>query len=158
LYIEIHKKNLDYAFCRTSSVADTLAVSVRSGPQTVSLQRCFGIGPTAAGNLLAAAAVNGSRLQCILFSHLDRLDIPRDTSLIETEGNDTEAGKGLHPHMLNLSISAGVGLRILALNNCASLGPFDLVAVVRVLYANFSHFVRFYLMLFDLYTIILDNS
>lgn len=120
---------LDGCHKLTSSVADTLAVSVRSGPQTVSLQRCFGIGPTAAGNLLAAAAVNGSRLQCILFSHLDRLDIPRDTSLIETEGNDTEAGKGLHPHMLNLSISAGVGLRILALNNCASLGPFDLVAV-----------------------------
>lgn len=127
-------KNLDSLIldgCKklTSSVADTLAVSVRSGPQTVSLQRCFGIGATAAGNLLAATAVNGSRLQCILFSHLDRLDIPRDTSLIEIEGNNTENSKGPHPHKLNLSISGGAGLRILALNNCASLGPFELVAV-----------------------------
>lgn len=127
-------KNLDSLIldgCQklTSSVADTLAVSVRSGPQTVSLQRCFGIGPTAAGNLLAAAAVIGSRLQCILFSHLDRLDIPRDTSLIEIEGTDTETSKGLRPHKLNMGISAGVGLRILALNNCASLGPFDLETV-----------------------------
>lgn len=127
-------KNLDSLIldgCQklTSSVADTLAVSVRSGPQTVSLQRCFGIGATAAGNLLAATAVNGSRLQCILFSHLDRLDIPRDTSLIEIEGNNTETSKVPHPDNLNLSISAGAGLRILALNNCASLGPFELVAV-----------------------------
>lgn len=127
-------KNLDSLIldgCQklTSSVADTLAVSVRSGPQTVSLQRCFGIGPTAAGNLLAAAAVNGSRLQCILFSHLDRLDIPRDISPNEIEGTDTETSKGLHPHKLNLSISAGVGLHILALNNCASIGPFDLETV-----------------------------
>eukprot|EP01018_Ginkgo_biloba_P027961 Gb_07417 [translate_table: standard] len=113
----------------TSFVADALAVSVRSGPRTLSLQRCFGIGPAAAGNLLAAAAVNGSRLQCILFSHLDRLDIPRDTPLLNMEGKCKEATEGPDLHKLNMSFFAGAGLHILALNNCASLGLFELLAV-----------------------------
>uniref|UniRef100_A0A0D6QUM4 F-box domain-containing protein n=1 Tax=Araucaria cunninghamii TaxID=56994 RepID=A0A0D6QUM4_ARACU len=112
----------------TSCVADALAVSVRTGPRTVSLQRCFGVGPTAAGNLLAAAAVNGSRLECILFSHLDRLDIPRDTPLVEAEeGNCKETSVCATSHWLKMS--AGAGLHILALNNCAFLGLFELVAV-----------------------------
>ncbi|KAH9305529.1 hypothetical protein KI387_009933, partial [Taxus chinensis] len=113
----------------TSYVADALAVSVRSGPRIVSLQKCFGIGPTAAGNLLAAAAVNGSRLECILFSHLDRLDIPRDTPVAETnEVICKEITACVNSHWLKMS-NTGAGLRIIALNNCASLGLFELVAV-----------------------------
>ncbi|GLJ10929.1 hypothetical protein SUGI_0138210 [Cryptomeria japonica] len=113
----------------TSYVADALAVSVRTGPRTISMQRCFGIGPTAAGNLLAAAAANGSRLECILFSHLDRLDIPRDISLVERdEGICKETTMHVNSHWLKMT-NVGAGLRILALNNCASLSFFELVSV-----------------------------
>lgn len=128
----------------TSAVADALAVSVRSGPQALSLQRCFGLGPAAAGNLLAAAAAEGSQLQCVLLSHLDRLDLPRDPPLLEAQESDileainsvgtlnTGPGCGMlgfdGRRMLGF-LSVGSGIRILALHNCGSLGAHELAAV-----------------------------
>lgn len=135
----------------TSAVADALAVSVRSGPQAVSLQRCFGLGPAAAGNLLAAAAADGSQLQCILLSHLDRLDLPREPPLLEAKDFEISQGEDEEPvkdkplgavivgpgrwvfamescGMLGTGIT-GSGIRILALHNCGSLGTPELAAV-----------------------------
>ncbi|KAJ7544919.1 hypothetical protein O6H91_09G099000 [Diphasiastrum complanatum] len=110
----------------TSAVADALAVSVRSGPQALSLQRCFRLGPTAAGNLLAAAAADGSRLHCILLSHLDRLDLPRESPLLDVQENNTVADIVVPVRSLE---NGNSGLRILALHNCGSLGAFELATM-----------------------------
>lgn len=135
----------------TSTVADALAVSVRSGPQALSLQRCFGLGPAAAGNLLAAAAADGSQLQCVLLSHLDRLDLPREPPLLDVQKFgiyqtvDEVTGVAKAVNVLNAgptrsilavddygtlgSLRIGSGIRILALHNCGSLGALELAAV-----------------------------
>jgi hypothetical protein len=117
----------------TSAVADALAVSVRSGPRALSLQRCYRLGPIAAGNLLAAAAADRSKLQCILLSHLDRLEFPRDSLLLEMQHNEAEdaiktkleLGKTIG------NVNTGAGLHLLALHNCGGLGASELAAVVK---------------------------
>ncbi|KAG6550855.1 hypothetical protein Mapa_007469 [Marchantia paleacea] len=118
----------------TSSVADALAMSVRSGPRVLSLQRCFRLGPAAAGNLLvAAAAAGGFRLQTLLLSHLDRLDLPRDPPVLETFEDGTERETSEYVELVKSIVSRvpGTGLRILALHNCGNLGPFELAAVAE---------------------------
>lgn len=126
----------------TSAVADALAVSVRLGPHALSLQRCFGLCPAAAGNLLAAAAADGSQLQCVLLSHLDRLDLPRYAPLSEmpymatmeaTRSPDTpNEGPNSHPlfrkDLYEVS-SRNAGITVLALHNCGNLGAHELFSV-----------------------------
>ena len=120
-------------FCRTSVVADALAVSVRSGPQALSLERCFGLGAAAAGNLLAASAAEGSQLRCVLLSHLDRLDLPRGSPLLETEEwNLAEDANSVDLLLDPERYGTGSGIRILALHNCGNLGPHELAAVVSI--------------------------
>ncbi|MCO5558215.1 hypothetical protein L7F22_011794 [Adiantum nelumboides] len=134
---------LDTLF-ETSAVADALAVSVRLGPHALSLQRCFGFCPAAAGNLLAAAAAEGSQLQCVLLSHLDRLDLPRYAPLSEVPVPDVvEAGKfvdtlhlkpSFNPHTLFTKelhdiASRIAGITVLALHNCGNLGAHELFSV-----------------------------
>lgn len=119
--------------CRTGAVADVLAASVKFGPISLSLQRCFGLG-SSTWNLLVASAADGSRLRSILLSHIDSLDIPRGDPSVPHTGvykcerdvtrDDSNLAKSLG------SISSGSGLRILALNNCAGLAASDLISVV----------------------------
>lgn len=137
----------NHVSCRTSAVADALAVSVRLGPQALSLQRCFGLCPAAAGNLLAAAAAEGSQLQCVLLSHLDRLDLPRYPPLLEAQESDViEASKsagtlnaapsyyshGLTRRELNNITDRSFGISVLALHNCGNFGAHELAAVVSI--------------------------
>ncbi|CAM6122767.1 unnamed protein product [Calypogeia fissa] len=114
----------------TSSAADALALSVRSGPRVLSLQRCFRLGPAAAGNLLAAAAAEGSQLETILLSHLDGLDLPQEPLQLNPvrDGNDKEIEQAEIVRSVGSS-DPGAGLRILALHNCGSLGNSQLVAI-----------------------------
>lgn len=132
---------------RTSGVAEALAVSVQSGPRALSLRRCYGLGPVSAGHLLAAAATDASRLQCIVLSHLDRLDFLQDSaSLDRTDAtgiekelvNNTQLAKSI------ANLSRGAGLRLLALNNCGGLGMAELTSVVstfcRLLFSSFQSF------------------
>ncbi|KAI5060846.1 hypothetical protein GOP47_0023351, partial [Adiantum capillus-veneris] len=128
----------------TSAVADALAVSVRLGPHALSLQRCFGLCPAAAGNLLAAAAAEGSQLHCVLLSHLDRLDLPRYAPLSEVPVPDTiqptkyvdahlscprSDPHTLHRKELHDIASRIAGITVLALHNCGNLGAHELFAV-----------------------------
>jgi hypothetical protein len=137
---------------RTSVVADALAVSVRSGPQALSLQRCFGLGAAAAGNLLAASAAEGSQLRCILLSHLDRLDLPRDSPLLEIqEWNLSDIAKTNSIVLDSERYCIGSGIRILALHNCGNLGPHELAAVVSISDAqNILFLLSFHFLLFDI--------
>jgi hypothetical protein len=118
---------------RTSAVADALAVSVRSGPRALSLQRCYRLGPIAAGNLLAAAAADRSKLQCILLSHLDRLEFPRDSLLLDMQHNEAEdvINTKLELGKTIGNVNTGAGLHLLALHNCGGLGASELAAVVK---------------------------
>lgn len=130
-------------YCRTSSVADALAMSVRSGPRVLSLQRCFGLGPAAAGNLLVAAgAADGFRLKTLLLSHLDRLDLPRDPPALETleDGAEKETLENVELVKSIVSRVPGTGLRILALHNCGNLGPFELAAIVSLTSTFFNYY------------------
>jgi hypothetical protein len=115
----------------TSAVADALAVSVRSGPRALSLQRCYRLGPIAAGNLLAAAAADRSKLQCILLSHLDRLEFPRDSLLLDMQHNEAEdvINTKLELGKTIGNVNTGAGLHLLALHNCGGLGASELAAV-----------------------------
>lgn len=120
----------------TSAVADVLAASVKSGPLSISLQRCFGLNSTSTGNLLVASAADGSRLRTILLSHLDSLDIPRDdVSVSHPQDNDSDRELTRSDSDLAKclgSISSGSGLRILALNNCAGPSVADFTAVAML--------------------------
>ncbi|KAH7437884.1 hypothetical protein KP509_05G093700 [Ceratopteris richardii] len=125
----------------TSAVVDALAVSVRVGPYALSLQRCFGLCPAAAGNLLAAAAAEGSQLQCVLLSHLDRLDLPRYAPMLDQENNEATRTAGMvftgpviSSHVLirkelhNLA-NWNIGITVLALHNCGNLGAHEIAAL-----------------------------
>lgn len=120
----------------SSAVADMLAASVKSGPFSISLQRCFGLRSSSTGNLLVASAADGSRIRSLLLSHLDSLDIPRNdlnvqqTSVDECEGELTRGDRDLLKSFESISI--GSGLRILALNNCAGLAAADLISVAML--------------------------
>lgn len=118
---------------RTSAVADALAVSVRSGPRALSLQRCYRLGPIAAGNLLAAAAADRSKLQCILLSHLDRLEFPRDSLLLDMQHNEAEDAINTKLELGKTigNVNTGAGLHLLALHNCGGIGASELAAVVK---------------------------
>lgn len=118
----------------TGAVADVLAASVQSGPISLSLQRCFGLGSSSIGNLLVASAADGSRLRSVLLSHIDSLEIPRtDLSAVRIGVYDCERDVTRDDSDLANSfgsITSGPGLRILALNNCAGLTASDLTSVV----------------------------
>jgi len=119
---------------RTGTVADVLATSVKSGPISLSLQRCFGLGSSSTANLLVASTADGSRLRSILLSHIDNLEFPQDDSSILHTGvyeceSDASRDDGDLARSLG-SISCGSGLRILALNNCAGLTASNLSSVV----------------------------
>lgn len=122
------------AFYRTGAVSDVLAASVQSGPISLSLQRCFGLGSSSIGSLLVASAADGSRLRSVLFSHIDSLEIPRtDLSAVRIGANNCERDVTRDDSDLANSlgsISSGPGLRILALNNCAGLTASDLTSMV----------------------------
>lgn len=119
---------------RTGAVADVLSASIKSGPISLSLQRCFGLGSSSTGNLLVASAADGSRLRSILLSHIDSLDIPRDDlPVLHTRANECERDMTRDDSDLAKSLgstSTGWGLRILALNNCPGLAAYDLTCVV----------------------------
>jgi hypothetical protein len=108
-------------------------MSARSGPRLLSLQRCFRLGPAAAGDLLAAAAVEGSQLQAILLSHLDSLDIPKEPVILNSSGHfsSKDSERMEIPKTVGIS-DAKAGLRILALHNCGSIASSELVAIVRI--------------------------
>lgn len=114
-----------------------LVASIRTGPCSISLQRCFGLGPVSAGNLLVAAGSEGSRLHCMLLSHLDRLDVPRMSlpqDIDQEKGSEKEVARSDSEELAKCvkSISTGAGLRILALNNCVGLGAPELASVVSL--------------------------
>ncbi|KAG0589865.1 hypothetical protein KC19_1G054500 [Ceratodon purpureus] len=117
----------------TSAVADVLAASVKSGPCSVSLQRCFGLRSSSTGNLLVASAANGSRMRGLLLSHVDSLDIPKSDANMQQIGDDEyegELARGVRDLAKSFgSMSIGSGLRILALNNCARLAISDFIDV-----------------------------
>ena len=119
----------------TSAAADMLAASVKSGPSSVSLQRCFGLGSSSTGNLLVASAVDGSRMQSLLLSHVDSLDIPQNDPNVE-QTRDYECEEltrgGIDVAKSLGSISIGSGLRILVLNNCACLATSDFISVAML--------------------------
>lgn len=127
---------------RTGAVADVLATSVKSGPISLSLQRCFGLGSSSTANLLVASTVDGSRLRSILLSHIDNLEFPQDdssalhTGVYECESDVTRDDGDLARSLG--SISSGSGLRILALNNCAGLTASNLTSVVLSIFFLYS--------------------
>ncbi|KAL2645013.1 hypothetical protein R1flu_012600 [Riccia fluitans] len=115
----------------TSSVADALSASVSSGPRALSLQRCFRLGPAAAGNLLTSATSVGSRLQTLLLSHLDRIDLPQDPPLLESSDDGTEKESSVDVELVKNVVSKvpSSSLRILALHKCGNLGASELSAI-----------------------------
>lgn len=110
----------------------------------ISLQRCFRLGPVSAGNLLAAAATEGSQLQAVLLSHLDGIDLPKEPVLLGPSvfhnGNSKEIERMEIGKSVGSSESGGAGLRILALHNCGSIGSSQLAAIVSKI--DHSHLLR----------------
>ncbi|KAL3698187.1 hypothetical protein R1sor_012263 [Riccia sorocarpa] len=115
----------------TSSVADALSAFVSSGPRAVSLQRCFRLGPAAAGSLLTSATSSGSRLRTLLLSHLDRIDLPQDPPLLAALDDGTERGPPEYGELVKNVVTKvpSSSLRILALHKCSNLGASELAAI-----------------------------
>lgn len=106
----------------------------------MSLQRCYRLGAVAAGNLLAAASSNGSRLQALFFSHLDGLRFPPAFSSVDAK---------------KWGCNSGAGLQVLALHNCSNIGAVELDTVVHLVVHYFSSLPRNLLCFLDAYFSIL---